>query len=303
MPCYSPLEAYRSRWPNASGKFPLVFDSKSPAANHNARLDIPCGKCIGCRLEKSRQWAVRCVHEASLHEENSFLTLTYSDEELFKVGGSLCPRHHTLFMKRLRKRIEPRRVSFFHCGEYGDETDRAHYHTILFGHDFPDKKFHKMSPSGDRLYKSEVLDDIWGHGHCLIGSVTFESAAYVARYVTKKLDGDKAEEKYQAVDAQTGEIVQIHPEYGRMSRNPAIGLNWYRQFKEETYPADDVVIRGRQMKPPKFYDKQLCEEELEEVKRARIRHARKHLEDETPERRQVREKVKLAQVSQLKRKL
>ena len=130
MPCFSPLDGYRSRTVNASGKRSIVFDIHE--GFHDRPVSVPCGQCVGCRLEKSRQWAMRCVHEASLYDENCFITLTY-DDEFLPVGGSLDKGAFPRFMKRLRKKFEPRRIRFYHAGEYGDRFGRPHYHALLFG--------------------------------------------------------------------------------------------------------------------------------------------------------------------------
>jgi hypothetical protein len=133
MPCYFPITAWRSKdGKNEAGKWPVVF--KPTAGYLDKELKLPCGRCIGCRLERSRQWAVRCVHEASLHEKNCFITLTYSPENLPK-DGSLDVSHFQKFMKRFRKRFGPG-IRFFHCGEYGESLSRPHYHACIFGFDF-----------------------------------------------------------------------------------------------------------------------------------------------------------------------
>lgn len=307
MPCYSPLEAYRALQANPSGKFPLVF--KPDGAYQPQRLQVPCGKCIGCRLERSRQWALRCVHEAQLHEENCFLTLTYDDEHL-PSGQTLVKHHHQDFMKRLRARIQPKRVRFFHCGEYGDLNDRPHYHTLLFGHEFADKELYSQGSSGseggNRLYTSRTLSRLWGHGFASIGALTFDSAAYVARYCLKKINGDRADSHYWACDPRTGELHQITPEYSTMSRNPGIAADWFAKFQNDVYPSDDVVLNGQRMKPAKFYDYLLEKEDpelLAEIKKARKKYARTHQDDQTRERLAVREKVKRAQTKTLSRKV
>ena len=136
MPCYRPIKGYRSRRLNAeTGKRPVVFNPRD--GFYDQPVDLPCGQCIGCRLERSRQWAIRCVHEASLHERNCFITLTYRDECL-PTNGSLDLDAFQKFMKRLRRRFGEG-VRFFHCGEYGENFGRPHYHAILFNLDFSDK--------------------------------------------------------------------------------------------------------------------------------------------------------------------
>lgn len=260
MPCYKPLNAFQTH----SGA--IVFGE-----GHNVArwLTLPCGQCIGCRLERSRQWAVRCLHESKLHESNSFITLTYDDVHL-PDRGSLNYRDFQLFAKRVRKRLGPFR--FYMCGEYGERTFRPHYHACLFGLDFPDKQFLKKTAAGSDIYTSEVLSSLWDAGHASIGQLTFESAAYVARYVTKKVTGDGAEAHYRRTDSETGEIYEVEPEFTRMSLKPGIGAGFFFKYGEEIYPRDYVVVNGSKAKPPRYYDVLLeaaDSERFEDIKRIR----------------------------------
>ncbi len=182
MPCYHPVTGYRSRVTSKNGKRPLVFSTTE--GYPDLRVEIPCGRCIGCRLEYSRQWAMRCMHEASLYDNNCSITLTYDNENL-PNDFSLNKRHFQLFMKSLRKKYAPKKIRFYHCGEYGEENYRPHYHAIIFNHNFTDLDV-LPSSSNNTLYTSPTLTDIWGKGLTQVGTVTFESAAYVARYITKK---------------------------------------------------------------------------------------------------------------------
>ena len=118
MPCYHPIPGYRAKSTNPSGKRSIVFNLSEGFKNF--AVSVPCGRCIGCRLERARQWSIRCIHEASLYEANCFVTLTYDDDNL-PLDGSLRPRDMVLFLKRLRKRFGPG-IRFFQCGEYGDKS-------------------------------------------------------------------------------------------------------------------------------------------------------------------------------------
>lgn len=295
MPCYSPVSAWYSAHKNPSGKRSLVF---SAASGLGVPLKVPCLGCIGCRLEHSRQWALRCMHESSRHYVNSFLTLTYSDANL-PAGGSLDARHTNLFMKRLRRSVGDR-IRYFLCGEYGDATRRPHYHALVFGWMPSDGRLHKKGEFGD-LYVSPWLDSVWGLGHCSFGAVTFQSAAYVARYALKKMRGKLAGEHYRSVDPETGEIHQLVPEYIRMSRN--LGVSWAEQYKSDLYPDDFALSQGKRLRIPRAYDKRLPETELQELKLHRKKRASKFASENTPERLKVRRIVKLAQISTLKRTL
>lgn len=263
MPCYHPITGYRSKHVNSSGKRPIVFNRAQGFID--MQVEVPCGRCIGCRLEKSRQWAMRLQHENSLHEKSCFITLTYDDEHL-PPDNSLDVKHFQLFMKRLRHHYQPQKIRFFHCGEYGERTNRPHYHAILFGLDFEDKKYFKKSGEHS-LFRSDTLENLWHFGHSNIGSVSFESCAYVARYITKKITGDMAGNHYGG----------RRPEYCTMSRRPGIGSGWIKKYKEDVYPSDEVIVRGQQCKPPRFYDRVLEKEfpeEYEVVKARRIADAK-----------------------------
>lgn len=301
MPCYHPMVGYRSREFTKNGKRKIVFNPKY--AVDDGEVTVACGQCLGCRLERSRQWAIRCMHEAQMHDHNCFITLTYNEENL-PYPPSLNVKHYQDFMKRFRKKYSDAKIRFYHCGEYGDENQRPHYHAIIFGFDFPDKVLFKESFNGDNYYISESLNKLWGKGYCIIGEVTFESAAYVARYIMKKVNGDKAEDHYTTVDPDTGELFSIKPEYTTMSRRPGIGRDWYDKYKSDVYPSDFVIVRGRRMRPPKYYDDLLSEDdggEYDYIKYQREIKANVHQLEQTSERLAVKEKVKVAQISKLKR--
>ncbi|AXH74696.1 MAG: replication initiator protein [Microviridae sp.] len=302
MPCYFPREGFRSRSLTANGKRKIVFNASD--GYRDLPVTVPCGQCLGCRLERSRQWSVRLMHENQMHELSAFVTLTYSDQEL-PESGSLVKSHFQAFMKRLRK-FHGSQIRYFHCGEYGETTRRPHYHAILYGIDFADKKPHKKTPQGDQLWTSETLDKIWGKGHCLIGQVSQQSAAYVARYIMKKVNGEAAQEHYRNINLATGEIYDLQPEYVTMSLKPGIGATWYERFRLDVFPSDTVIQGGRENLPPKYYLGLLARESeraSQKVKAKRIRRAKKHSADSTPERLRARLTVKQSQISQLKRTL
>lgn len=306
MGCYHPLNATRSDKPKANGKYDISFNNSNTSGG--VPIQLPCGQCIGCRLERSRQWAIRCYHEASLYEDNCFITLTYNNENL-PDDLSVSVREFQLFMKRLRKKYNKRRIRFFHCGEYGEATERnnyiarPHYHACLFNFDLPDKVLFKET-NGVKIYTSQILSDLWGKGFVTVGDVTFESAAYVARYIMKKITGDQADEHYKTINTETGEIVQRKPEYITMSRRPGIGKDWFSKYSTDVYPDDFVVINGKKVRPPKYYDGLYDisnHDEFEILKRLRQEEQLKNQADNTPERLIVKEKIKQSKLKQLKR--
>ena len=254
MSCYKPLNAYFSKVKNQNGKRDITF--KPNEAYLDMPVQIACGRCIGCRLEVSRQWAVRAIHESQSHERNSFLTLTYSEENL-PENGSLKKEHVQKFIKRLRKKFPKKNIRYLYCGEYGENLKRPHYHLCLFGVDFhQDRKLYKRNFDDHKLYNSEILNKLWPYGHAVIGDLTYQSAAYVARYVTKKVKGSLQAEKYgEKCDLQTGEVsLLLQPEFAEASRRPALGRDWFFENYRQVYPNDFVVVNKRPQKPPKYYD-------------------------------------------------
>lgn len=265
MTCYHPLASLKLSYPDGKVKVHVLGSVESDEKLYRSYrqkewwidgeisiqyLELPCGQCTGCRLERSRSWAVRCVHEAQMHDENCFLTLTYDDDHL-PSDGSLVKRDLTLFWKRLRKEIDPIRIRYFACGEYGSQFERPHYHACVFGWSPPDKKLYTIR-SGAYLYISAMIGNLWPFGFHTIGDVTFDSAAYVARYVLKKINGDRQKDHY-------GKRV---PEYVVMSRKPGIAHDWIEKYSSDVYPNDFVVIRDNiKCKPPRYYDK-IYDEEL-----------------------------------------
>lgn len=245
MACFHPLEAWQV------GKR-MLFSEKLAAAEDSARrMFLPCGRCIGCREVRVRSWAIRCMHESQMHRESAFVTLTYDDAH---YAPSLNYLDFQLFMKRLRK--SRGRVRFFACGEYGEMKGRPHFHALLFGIGFRDG-----TPCGSNIYASQELSRLWPLGFSSVGSVTYDSAAYVAGYACKKVSGQRAVSHYMRVDVRTGEFVSVVPEFGRMSLKPGIGYTWFQKFWPEVYRARDGVVRkgGVVCPPPRYYDKLLEE--------------------------------------------
>jgi len=310
MACFKPLQAYQC----SDGSI-VWYESRRSDVIKSLRL--PCGQCVGCRLERSRQWAVRCMHEASLYKHNCFITLTYDDDHL-PSDRSLHYEDFQKFMKRLRKRFkglelgkdpalkEPYPIRFYMAGEYGENFGRPHFHACVFNFDFPDKKVWKRTNSGSMIYRSKALEELWPFGFSSIGDVNFQSAAYVARYIMKKVTGRAADDHYEDTNQETGEIVERRPEFNKMSLKPGIGYNWYEKYKDDVYPHDFVVVNGKKVKPPRFYDNKFSDDyplEFEDIKHHRYLDALLRQEDNTQERLDVKEKVTLAKLSKLPRNL
>lgn len=257
---------------------------------------------------------MRCLHEAQMHRQNCFITLTYDDEHL-PDDYSVHVRTFQLFMKKLRKHYQPKKIRFYGCGEYGPENLRPHYHSILFNHDFSDKQPYKKTPQGNQLYTSKSLDQIWGNGFTTIGDVTYQSAGYVAQYVMKKITGERALHHYLRTHPVTNQIVKVDPEFQLQS--VGLGSTWFDKYKNDCFPSDFLVVDGKQLRVPQYYTKKLSREvtkegryfeelrstELHPIKTKRIVSARPRKADNTPERLRVREAVKTLQLKQLKREL
>jgi hypothetical protein len=320
MPCYYPQKAIR----DTNG---VRF--VGPHALYNIKL--ACGQCIGCRLERSRQWAARCIHEASQHRHNCFITITYAPEHL-PPYGSLDKRDHQKFLKRLRKAlikggafhrshttpspsnntvmglhpIPPPTLRYYMAGEYGERLHRPHYHFCLFGIDFSDKKYWQTTPAGSKIYRSPTLEKLWPYGHSTVGALTFESAAYTARYVMKKINGQKQKTHYEKIDHETGEIINLQPEYNEMSRAQGIGKTWIEKYAADAYNAlpGKIIIRGKTSNTPRYYDKQLKrwdKDKYDIIIHHRKTEGSKQAQDNTPRRLAVKEQVAHAKIGKLLR--
>lgn len=243
MACFHPRFAWKV--PCANGKYKIYFappkDYYTPSWDERFGIRLPCGQCIGCRIDKSREWALRCVHEASLYDENYFVTLTYKPERL--TSPSLQVRDLQLFCKRVRKNIGPFR--FYAAGEYGSKRQRPHFHICMFGLHLSDLRMWSYR-DGIRLYRSPEIESCWTAGFSTVGYVTFESAAYCARYCLKKLTGKRA-----------SEYGDLKPEFNLMSRRPGIGSAWFGKYHDECYFLDGRTMcrnHGVNFRLPRYYD-------------------------------------------------
>ncbi len=239
-----------------------------------------------------------------------FITLTYDDDNL-PWDYSLVKSHFQKFMKRMRKKYNDKEIRYYHCGEYGEATPendyiaRPHYHAIIFNHECKDKVLYTIS-NGNNIYSSNSLDDLWTKGKSYIGNVTFESAAYCARYILKKVNGKNAEEHYTRTDYTTGEVLHLEPEYTTMSRGAregkgGIGKGWLDKYKEDIFRDDFIIREGIKLRPPKYYDS--FHPDILKVKEERKKQLSKHKEDLTPERLATREYIQLRKLERLPRNL
>lgn len=256
----------------------------------NDFVEIPCGHCIGCQLERSRQWADRCMLEAKYHTMNCFITLTFDEyhikeqlEEVILVNEdgelksyfSLDKSVLQKFLKRLRKRLDNEyglKVRYFACGEYGTHTARPHFHVILFGYDFSDNRvLFKHNFRGDSLFVSPLLDDVWPFGNHLIADCTWDTCAYVARYCIKKSVSD---------DSLDLASIGLEPEFNTMSRRPGIARSYYDDHSGDIYRYQVIDIGDKDgahhIRPPRYYDKLYDldnPEDMQRIKSERMENA------------------------------
>lgn len=247
MDCKNPMVAVFDEY---LGKYRFVGSvhtlKSQPVFLHDSSCKVvylPCGQCYACRIARSRDWATRCVLEArAFGDNNSFITLTY-DPEYMPSDMSLHKEDFQKFMKRLRKN-SGLKIRYYMCGEYGELHGRPHFHACLFGYK-PDDLYVWSIHDCVKLYRSPFLEKCWPFGFVTVGDVTYESAAYVARYVLKKKTGLIAEEHYN------GRL----PEYTNMSLKPGIGQTYFEKYSEEIYNRDFVIIRdGIKAKVPRYFD-------------------------------------------------
>lgn len=317
MPCYKPLKMFR---PDPKSGDNRLTGNPLKAFNSNHPVTVGCGQCIGCRLDHADQWATRLSHEAQMHPDNCFITLTYDDDHVPR-DYSVKIDHWQRFMKRLRSSTGIK-MRYCACAEYGENGLRPHMHALLFGYDFPDKVKFRMR-DGYPVYTSELLSKLWPDGSHEIGSAEAESAGYVARYCLKKQNGSAAEEHYTRISPMTGELHRVDREWMVMSRRPGIGASWYAKFKGDCFPSDFLIVGNARKPIPRFYLDRYAEEHPghsasprpgyflrdiasggdDQIKRKRIAKAStpQVKRNNTPERLRVREEVRLARLKNLKR--
>lgn len=300
MTCFHPIDAWIHPSKKTEKGCALLLFSYDPKVCNSVHPDLQtkCGRCVGCRLSKSREWAVRCMHESSLYWNNCWLTLTLNDEyKQTRSNPYSLERGQkseiTRFLKRLRKKYGEG-IRYFYCAEYGETCffcnksekfclssgcknyypwrGRPHYHICIFNHDFTDKRYFKTI-NGLHHYTSDILDALWtdpatglNMGYATISDLTPDSAAYTARYSMKKISGDMADQNdpithikhYQRISSD-GELIDLIPEYNSMSRRPGIGKNWLLAYPREVLDNDAVLFKTVRIKPPRYYETQLAQ--------------------------------------------
>lgn len=284
-----------------------VFRCKDDVFGYDYKqITIPCQNCIGCRLDKAKSWAVRNYHEASMSSSACFITLTFGDastiDNVFRLRefsklsrnkkfeaarkrcNTLVRGDFSKFIKRLRSRLsegfwyvdsvskekkfykQTEGLRYYACGEYGELNERPHYHALIYNFDFPDKRY-LSTDNGNVYWTSDILSEAWGYGFVYVSDFSINTANYVSRYVTKKINGRLKDQWYQGKE----------PEYQICSNRPGIGRAWFEKFASDVYPDDFVLYptkKGKKIpiKPPKYYDNlydKFCPDDFEEVKKVR----------------------------------
>lgn len=268
------------------------YDNPLELQKYTKFTRIPCGKCIGCRLDYSREWANRGYLEALQYEQNWFITLTYDEDHIYvpefvetdegiafteeeyddEWAGCLVPKDLELFLKNLRqimkREYDQEGIRYMACGEYGSELRRPHYHLIVFNLNLPSETFYEphIKPSKGVMYKNTIIDRAWGKkGICEVEEANWENIAYTARYITKKQKGKESSTIY----AIQGEI----PEFFRVSNRPGIAWQYYEDHKQKIYETDQIMIVKKKgveyIKPPRYFDRLLEKENPDLMKKVK----------------------------------
>lgn len=240
MNCLDPQRAWQTK-ATFNGRRKPTF--KRSEAYTDLKMEIPCGKCYLCRDRKVLDIATRVMHEASMHEQSCVITPTYSDENL-PSDGKLRPNDWSIFMKRLRRRVN-HTIRALTIGEYGSRTHRPHLHSLIFGVDLLGAATPINPGSQSPQYMSTLVDDLWGLGHVRIGTITPASASYVASYAIKGLGENKPGFK----------------ETYSYPKRPALGRMWYERNLEQLARLGHCILNGAVVPIPEKYFTWDAEEE------------------------------------------
>lgn len=254
-----------------SGAF-IGYKEKQPIDS----FPVPCGHCVECLQDKANEWSYRVMREYALYNSiGCVLTLTYDNEHL-PVDGSVSRRDFQLFLKRLRKSIDPVKIRYFGCGEYGTNNKRPHYHLVVIGWEPSDLVFVKKSKKNTILYRSPTVEKLWGQGIVGVAEVNAESVKYSAKYLQKLY-----------FDETSG----LTKPFLAMSTHPGFGA-----FEAlERVSTDSIYLNGVRKKVPRYYLKvaeragidlsALKEKRIQmadvmsEIKNDNLKQRRKKLED------------------------
>lgn len=208
-------------------------------------LKVPCGKCYLCRIQKRKEWTMRLIHELNYWDKACFVTFTYNDKNL-PENKTLVKTDLQKLFKRLRKAIEPRKIKYYACGEYGEpsrnvssfgrvyrtEGERPHYHAIIFG----------IGPD-----EYEIIEEVWNYGFVKIGCAEPDSIRYVSQYIDKKFTGDKAKAEYEQKNREPVFKIQ----------SLGIGERFVLDHKDQFINNESITLFGVEQGFPRYYIKKL----------------------------------------------
>lgn len=320
MACTAPVLGIRG--PDGVVRRPLAGEARPGIAGE---LELPCGRCLDCRIGRQREWALRCEHEAQMYRHPDgrtnacAVTLTY-DEETCPSDYSVDVREWQLFAKRLRQKMWRahrkaagaglktkslaktfRGARYLAVGEYGGRFLRPHYHALLFGQDFTSDAVYQVDDNGNPFWESATLKELWPNGIHRVQALTPETVNYVCRYVVKKLVEKHIHENEERTDAITGETWTVQRPFMVMSRRPGIGATWFNKYGRDVFPRDRVVSKGKLLPVPRFYFSKLEERDATaaaEVKEERRKEKAKNWKNNTKERREARAKITAARLKE-----
>lgn len=288
MACLKPYYGWRSKTVNpTTRKRSIVYNIRE--AYSDLRMQHACGRCIYCKKTNAREWAIRATHEASLYDNNIFVTLTYDPEHLPK-NGSLNYKHPTDFMKRLREKYGPG-IRSLGCAEYGTKGGRPHYHILIFNHDFPDKVKDGHPKRGNQHYMSQSLTELWGMGRANYGTVSWKSASYISKYISiREKDPQKVCKKYgcncgfnkSRKEKCKKQFTKLPEKAICRSMRPGLGKPWFDKYKSDVYPSDQVVVlvkdQSKILRPPMYYDRMYQKSNPEEFAKIQLDRRQKAME-------------------------
>ena len=237
MTCYNPIE----------------ITVKNPDTGNDRDIKTACRHCIGCLIQYQTDWQIRICNHATMTKNNQFVTLSLEDKHL-PPNHLVDIRQMQLFHKRLRQNFSDETIQMIYKCEYSPVKLRPHYHGIYFGLPLDDLKHHSNNKFGHPLYTSKILTDIWGLGHVIIGAVTPQSAAYIARDINKT---DKPNKAAQYKKNSQGIYVKDLKPIFQMSRNPGISKQWIDKFMWDVFPEGIIIQDGKKLPAPEYYVKQL----------------------------------------------
>ncbi len=242
--CLSPFRATRDYTIENKGSFKTKEKYGKIRLSSEGELLLPCGKCSECISKRAFDWATRCAHEISDHEDNTFITLTYDDEHLAKIDPLDFKKPWQLFIKKLRKKLKTK-IRYIVSHEYGGKTGRPHHHAILFGYDFHDQYHFTNSPSGEKLFRSEELESLWTQGISSIGQANEKTAYYIASYALKSNNNSY-------IHPDSGEIHTIRDSMDA-SKRPAIGKNFFLRNADQLAKSNTLLPRYYQKLMEKYH--------------------------------------------------